>query len=300
MQAAVSALALVGCVQDGGRLGRPDAASSAAGRVAVRLSLPRGGDPQVTASAVFVRFAGIDADAAARLAGAEVPVELAPGRCARVSTDVLIEDALDAATPDAKVVMLDAGDLAVRAAGRLDRLTPRWMPELLPFVSGVTYADEGGAVPGMPGWGDGDEVTVSGFGGAGVGPFDASLAVPPLPRVAVVGGVTPGDDPVVVDRDGDLEIRWSEAGPSGDEVSVELDWGLAGQRVRCRPVAAGRVSVPHALLVGIEPAGGEPIVLSVERTRRGALGVDGVDAAELTVSARDVVPLRWRDGDGTR
>jgi hypothetical protein len=293
----VAAGLLGACVSDGLRHAPPDAGTASFARVEVRLALPRGGEPGVESRAAFVRFAGVDAEAALTLAGAGGgELDLAPGRCARVSSDARLDGALSATAPDATVWTLDAGDLAVQAAGRLDRLTAGHAPELLPFVTGPVYAAQGGAAPE---WGTG-EVRVTGFGGDGVAPFDASGAIPPLPRVLEVNGVPVGDAPATIEPGTHLLVRWAGAGAAaaGDEVSVVLEWGVDGEEIRCRPGDGSAVVVPRALLATLDT--GAPVTLAVERTRRGGFTAGGVDVGELWVSARDVVELRWREPDAVR
>jgi hypothetical protein len=276
--------------------GPPDAGQSRYARVRVDVSLPREGEPTVATEARFLRVTDLDAEAAQVLAGAsELPPELLPlGRCVRVSADRLVDDALASASPDAQVTMLDAGDLVVQAAGRPDRLSPRFVPEIVPLVSGVWYesegpADEANAPPVY--LGEDAYVQVTGFGGHDIGRFDSSVRLPPPPVVSKIGGVDPAEAPIVIDRNADLEVLWQSAPRGDDAFVVSLNWGH-GELLRCRSEGT-RVVVKQAELAdalrGVDAAN---LSVSVERVRRVSWSAAGLDAADLVVSVRDVVPAR--------
>jgi hypothetical protein len=286
----------VSCVGDVAPIaGPPDAGQSRYARVRVDVALPREGDATVTTEARFLRVTDLDAEAAQVLAGAtEVPPELLPlGRCVRVSADRLVDDALASASPDAQVTMLDAGDLVVQAAGRPDRLSPRYIPEIVPLVSGVWYESEATDTTNAPPVYVGDDayVQVTGFGGHDIGRFDSSVRLPPAPTVSRIGGVDPSEAPIVIDRNADLDVAW-QAAPRGDDAFVvSLDWGH-GQLLRCRSEGTHLVVKQAELadaLRGVEAAN---LTISVERIRRVPWAAPGLDAADLVVSVHDVVPAR--------
>jgi hypothetical protein len=287
----------VSCVGDVAPVaGPPDAGQSRYARVRVDVSLPREGEPTVTTEARFLRVTDLDPEAAQVLAGAsEVLPELLPlGRCVRVSADRLVDDALASASPDAQVTLLDAGDLVVQAAGRPDRLTPRFLPEIVPLVSGVWYeaeASDPASAPPISVAGDDAYVQVTGFGGHDIGRFDSSVRLPPAPVVSRIGGVDPAEAPIVIDRGADLDVAW-QASPRGDDAFVvSLDWGH-GELLRCRSESTHLVVKQAELadaLRGVEAAN---LSISVERVRRVPWTAAGLDAADLIVSVRDVVPAR--------
>jgi hypothetical protein len=284
------------CAGDGAPpAGPPDAGQSRFARLRVDVSLPREGEPVVTTEARFLRVTDMDVETAQVLAGAtELPADWLPmGRCVRSSADALVDDALASASPDAQVTMLDAGDLVVQAAGRPDRLTPRVMPEIVPFVTGLWYESEEGAAVSTPLYLDDDaDVQISGFGGHDIGRFDTSVRLPPAPVITRVGSVDVVDAPVVIDRNADLEVSWASAARGDDATVVSLTWGR-GELLRCRAQGT-RFVVPRVQLAdalrGLDAS--VPLALSVERVRRVFWSAPGLDAADLIVSVRDVVPVR--------
>jgi hypothetical protein len=275
--------------------GPPDAGQSRFARVRVEVSLPRDGEPTVTTEARFLRVTDLDLEAAQVLAGAtSLPAELLPpGRCVRTSAERLVDDALASASPDAQVTLLDAGDLVVQAGGRPDRLTPRFVPEIVPFVTGVWYDSETDPTQAAPLYLDDDaSVQVTGFGGHDVGRFDTEVRLPHAPVVTRVGGVDPAEVPAVIDRGADLEIHWATAPRGDDTIVVSLGWSR-GELIRCRADEATRIVIKRELLAealrGVDAAN---LSIAVETSRRAPWSAAGLDAADLIVSVRDVVTAR--------
>lgn len=271
--------------------GPPDAGQSRYARVRVDVSLPREGDAAVTTEARFLRVSDLDLESAQILAGASaLPAELLPaGRCVRSSADRLVDDALASASPDAQVTMLDAGDLVVQAAGRPDRLSPRFVPEVVPLVTGVWYESEGIDAGGAPPVyvSDDSYVQVSGFGGHDIARFDSSVRLPSPPVIERIGGVDPAQAPIVIDRNAELEVAWQSAPRGEDLFVVSLSWG-GGEQLRCR-AERNRLMVKPAELAGVDAGS---VSISVERVRRVPFAAPGLDAGDLVVSVRDVVPAR--------
>ena len=225
--------------------------------------------------------------------GDKLPPELLPlGRCVRTSADRLVDDALANASPEAQVTMLDAGDLVVQAAGRPDRLSPRFVPEIVPFVSGVWYDSEGTSAPSTPLYfGDDSYVQVTGFGGHDIGRFDTAVRLPSPPVVQRIGGVDPAEAPIVIDRNADLEILWASAARADDAFVVSLSWGR-GEMLRCRASSTRLVVKQAELADALRGVDSGNVAISVERVRRVPWSAAGLDAADLVVSVRDVVPAR--------
>lgn len=277
---------LVGCSGDVGHFRPPpDAGGSSFARLRITLTVPRDGDPALATEARLLRFRDLDADSAQILAGATVPSleSLAVGRCVRVDGEDLLEDALATSSPDAQVAMLDAGELVIRAGARTVRMAPRYVPEVLPFVSGVVYESDAsgqGALP-PPEVRAGDEAFVSAYGGEDVGRFDAVAAIPGAPHIASIG--TAGGERR------DLELRWTIDSVDGDApadgVIVSVAW--AGGELRCR-AAGGSFTVPAELL----PPAGTDAQIAVERIARTPFTAAGLDAADIEVGVRDVVAAR--------
>lgn len=265
----------------------PDAGSNSFARLRVVVTIPRDGDATLYTEARLLRFRELDAETAQVLAGAVTPPleAIVPGRCVRVDQEALLDDALASASPDAWVRMLDAGDLVVSAAGRAVRMFPSWVPEVVPFVSGVEYEADALAAALPPELRPGEEAIASAYGGPDVGRFDAQVEIPAAPRLVSWGAL---------DGTAELLVELAADGDPGD-VAVVLGWGgaaIAGGEVRCRASTRGRVVIPAAAVAGaLEAAGREGLRLSVERVSRAPFSAAGLDGGEIEVTVREVVPL---------
>jgi hypothetical protein len=237
----IGVLVLAGCLGDGSRaLEPPDAGLSRFGALSVAVTLD-GAGARVHSEARFLRLADMDPESAQVITGQGVWSEaLAPGRCARVTSERLVEAALETATADAHVLLLDAGDLIVNVAGQSQRLQARFIPEVLPFVSGVFYRDQGVELVGL----EGSEVQISGFGGPEVGRFDLNAALPAFPGLLAVSGQDPRAGEVLVDRAVDLDRARRRDGLRDPALErgrrAPLPRGLGRRPARPRPRAGPR------------------------------------------------------------
>lgn len=290
----VALLVGAGCADPGaGFPDVPDAGTNTFARLRLALTLPRDGHPLLATEARLLRYRDLDPESAQILAGAATPAHetIAPGHCVRLDGDALLHDALASASPEAAVRMLDAGELVVTAAGRTMRLTPRWVPEIVPFVSGVIYEVDGvGAVLPPPELRDGEEAVVSAYGGPDVGGFDASAAVPAAPRAIDVNGQDPADGSVTLDRGASLDVRF-RTDARAEEIALVISW--PDGELRCRAAEPGRVLVPSATLAaaldGVEL---ETVELAIERAARAPFWAAGLEAGEVEIVVRDVVSVR--------
>lgn len=125
--------------------GVPDAGGRTYARLIITLTAARDGNVTIGTSARLLRYRGVDVDSAQVLAGthaAERDLASATGRCAVIDDEALLDDALATSPPDAFVQMLDAGELLINVAGQVVKLAPRYVPDIVPFVSGVVYDAE--------------------------------------------------------------------------------------------------------------------------------------------------------------
>ena len=202
-----------------------------------------------------------------------------------VGTFRAVDEAQASAGPPSlvDVALLDAGSLTVRNAGATELvLAPQHYPELLPFVSGVVYGEEGlqthAPLPSA-------RIEVEAEGGEDVGPFVAAAIVPR------------GFPELVVAREaGELELSWAGL-QGGATVLVDLRWGGAhAGSVRCRTPDVGRFSVAKAsaaLAMQIDDAlaQGAQVAASVSRSERAALDAPGVGTGRLLVTLRDTATV---------
>lgn len=272
----------------------PDAGGRTAARLRLIASLPRTGEPTLAVQAYLLRYQDLDVESAQILAGVAVPSpeSIPEGRCVSVQPDELLDEALAVASPESAVQLLDAGELVVHAAGRTIRLLPRYLPEIMPFVSGVFYDVEaapavGELPPELLGGGD---VLVSAFGGEDVGRFDASATLPTAPRLVSVNRADP-DGIVPIDRESNLVVRWQAPAAADEATLVVIAWPQTGAgEVRCRaPAGATALSIGRAALATI-PEG--PAEVAIERTARVPLSAAGLRSGEIEVSVRDVAAAR--------
>jgi hypothetical protein len=280
------ALAAAGCsAPDEPEAGAVVRASSHA-HLRVTLELAPDRAPRVLGSARFLRYADIDPATADVLTGAGYPA-LAPGRCELSRSEERLDEALSALPERALLEHLDAGELSIAAGGALaESIGPCRVPPLHPYVTGVEY-DELVSV-GEPELGsDPGEVTVSGFGGQHVGPFEVAAALPAAP------------EGVWAALDADLHVYWlSDDAGAGELVTVTVRRGASEVVLRCGAADDGRLVIARRVLdqMGLAPgaAGAEGLIVSVERTRRVAFAAPGMEIGELELAARSVVTASAR------
>ncbi|MBI4509813.1 MAG: hypothetical protein HY698_09250 [Deltaproteobacteria bacterium] len=274
--------------------GRPDAFPEQAGRthgeIQVVLTVPRAGDASISTEARLFRFRDVDVEGAQVLAGATSPslLRLPPGACVRVDGEALLSDVLARASSDTTVEMLDAGELMVRAAGGTVRLLPRYVPEIVPLVSGVLYESEGADPLASPPDVGLAEVLVSSLGGPDIGRFDTLAEFPPVPRITSLNGVDPAVA-LTLDRRRDLRIGWVGGG-SGESPVIIFAWSHSGGgELRCRAGAIGHLVIRQAVLSRI-PSNGT-VQLFLEKSSVGSFAAPGLQVGEIQVSVRDAVYL---------
>jgi len=239
----------------------------------VRVEVTRGTGTEVSVGAHFLRHREIDGATAAMLAGDPAPPPLGCTAPVRPPSP----DELLAVLPEtARVEHLDAGEITVIFEGVAVSTTPTRLPALHPWVDGVEYDEQAVEVaePAARAGGGLAEVTVTGFGGQHVGPFETSLALPPGSPTITFDG-----------EDGDLVVRWP-AGADDVTVTVEGPTGPICRTIQTAPDAGGRSSlqIPGRLL----PAH-PPFAVVVERRHRAPLGAPGLTGGELEVVVRDMV-----------
>ncbi len=277
---------VTGCASSGsdGR-GVPDAGGHTYARLSVVVTVPRDGAGSVGATARLLRYRGVDVESAQVLAGTPVAARQGGGggSCALIDDEALLDDALATSPPDASVQMLDAGDLLVHVAGQTLKVSPRYVPEIVPFVSGVVYEAEAQSVDPLTEGSSREESFVAAFGGQQIGRFVAPAEVPAPPRIEHVSD----------DGAPEIEVAWSQEGaPAGGTVEIVVG-GELGPSLRCRYPDTGRATIPGDALGRVRDATrGGPLTLAVERTRRTPFSAPGLEGADIEVSLRDVVTLR--------
>lgn len=279
-------------------LAEVDAGAQTFGRVTVSLTVGPTTEPALKVEARLVRFRDLDPLRAEILAGARLPaLELEPlGRCAVLDPDAFLDEALAQAPADAAVQRLEAGDLVVSVAGRALRVEPRFEADVLPLVSGVTYASDGDVfLP--PEATAGGEAYVSASGGEDVGRCEAIVDVAPVPRLQTIGDA-PAAPGLVIDRARPLSVAWSTEGRSGaiDDpgVAVTLAWhGRDGTgSLRCRALDTGTFTIAADALAAIPEEVSGSLTLSVERVTRTPFSAPRLPAGEIEVRVAHGVPLQ--------
>jgi hypothetical protein len=290
-----SALVLVGCgVGSDSPQKVPDAGSKSFARLAVVLTAPRDGGVTVGAAGRLLRYRGVDLDSAQVLAGSRDRERAPLGRCAVLDDEAQLEDALATSPPDAAVQMLDAGDVLVRVAGQTVKMSPRYVPDIVPFVSGVVYDGEMSTDSELGSVGGREEAQteawIAGFGGQQVGRFVTAAEVPAMPRFLSIAGAAPAG--AAMDAGADVPVSWQADDSSRGSVTLTVS-RETGPGLRCRVADTGKFTIPAAALSRVlEGAREENLALSVERSRRSPFSAPGLDAAEVEVTVRDVVTLR--------
>jgi hypothetical protein len=297
-------LQLHGCSGGGERASSsPDARFRAYARLQVTTTVDPGGSDVLSSDAQLLRFRDLDFDRASVLAGAgRAPFAALPvGRCRVVEAEALLDGALRGISPDSQVLRLDAGELFIRTGRQSLRLSPTYVPDVLPLVSGTAYEVDGPS-EGLAGLHDGT-ARVSALGGEDVGRFDVEVSLPKVPRLVSLEGAEPHGASL---PRADVEVRWVSAAPSAEGVAVVLSFAAAGRvrtEIRCQAPDTGRFVLSGRVLAAVPRwvpsdvgAGreGVPVTLAVERSQRTPFVAAGLDAGEVVVTARDAVEV-WID-----
>ncbi len=249
-------------------------------------------DTQLEVSARFAFVRGLDEEfVRARIDVPVLPHEaLRPGECVPSASLVL-----EAAEPDdndaRELVLLDAGDLSVRV-GESDFDVPlALVPDLLPYMSGVEYLQEGDVMP-MRSAGVPDvEVVARGSMTEDMPPFRAQGRVP----AALELGASDAD--LDEQREGALVLRWT---PQGDDVItvrlMPLSAGeAAGEEITCVLADHGtaRIDLRQLSVLGLSRQV-EAVRVTASRTSVVTFDVGEFTGTELVIERRDrlVVPNR--------
>ncbi len=278
---------------------------------------------QLKAHAQFVHFTDMQREYVARLLGLPLDPsrDLPPEDACRIF-DVTLDlerDRLEQEEPG-HVALLEAGNLMVKTTGGEVTLKPRHFPGLLPFISGVVYAEaqattdrsaddrSAGQRPGS--------VAVTTTGGEAVGPFKVQSAGPEHPRLLRVAGQVPDGvsqhqgssikdsvsqpQGLSIEDNIPLALQWRASRDAGDVTYLELRY-TKGERelaLRCRPRDDGDFEIP-ADLVGqamgsgtTAGTGSNRLTLEIVRLRRTFFAATGLDRGELRVTVRERATLQ--------
>lgn len=197
------------------------------------------------------------------------------------------------------VDLRDAGRVTAHVgAGAPQALEAQFIPDVLPTVSGVTYA-------GAAGFGDAlltprTDARLSpmlrfvGSGSGEVGAFDVAVELPAPLRLYAVGGRSPRRGHVRVAATGDLAVRWDARGGAEEPLLVELTRRSFGavDTVRCVVVDDGSFVIPADLRTQL-PEHREPATdrLTVRRVAGAEFYARGIDEAWAFAIAEDFVLL---------
>lgn len=287
--AALVAVVGTACSAGGGPEAGVSLPTEVRGIVRVTIVVESGAELQHTfldGRAWLLRTRDMDTQTADILAGVGSNSGLEPGQCTLVDSEQELDGALATVPSRAQVVHLDGGEVLIHAGDTVvGTIAPRHLPALFPYVAGVQYEElwlSDGLEHGFIG---GDEVTVSGFGGNDVGPFQVTAQAPELPSE------------VAVSRGADLEVEWQPAraggerrGPepaarAGDRVEVIVGSERGGPELHCAVEDSGSFALRGDLLRGLD---GDEVV-AVERTRQVGFRAAGLQNGTLEVTVRHVV-----------
>jgi hypothetical protein len=204
-------------------------------------------------------------------------------------------DAFRGSSDGAWVDLRDAGRLTVRLEGMAPQsLEPQFIPDVVPLVSGVTYAGAVGFGRTLTTRRAAADVRFASSGSGEVGPFDVRVALPAPLRLYSVGGRYAQRGHVRVPTGGDLAVRWDARGSSDEPLLVELSRRSFGavDTIRCVVADDGAFVVPGALRARL-PAHREPATdrLTVRRMTGAEFYANGVDEGWAFAIAEDFVLL---------
>ena len=261
----------------------------------------RGANDLLVANAAFVRARGVERADVTRLLGIPDlpdPSDFDAGQCV-VSTSSLTAPT-DGAAPRRLVELLDAGDVELRLDKARVSLPSQYYPDIVSFVSGVSYEAALRNRPDLTCRGDCQgrdrrRVTVSGTGSLDVGSFWVTLDVPPPIRVVEVGGRAVRGGTVLTDLARDMTVTWESVGGPSDFLVVNVTrYGFdTVSSVRCLAPDTGSFTVPGDLLTRLPELPGETTDrLQVRRVTMQSFDATGLDEGVAVFVNQDSVLLR--------
>jgi hypothetical protein len=245
---------------------------------------------EVTARFAFVR--GLEEE----FVRARIGVPVLPHDALRASecvpSDALtLESGEPEETTDVRELQLvDAGDLSVRI-GETDFDVPlSLVPDLLPYMSGVEYLQEGESLPLLPGALPKVVVQAKGSMTEDLPPFTTEGIVP------AALGLSARESDLDEQREGALVLRWN--GSEGDTVTVRLlplvGGEPAGDEITCVLADRGsaRIDLSRLSVLGL-PAQAEGVRVTASRVAVTTFDVGDFAGSELVIERRDrlYVPL---------
>lgn len=241
-------------------------------------------------SARFVRVTDADRQTVRQLLGEDLPVataaleECSPvdGGAGRASQGLA-----------GSLELLDAGDLVLRLDGQTVRI-PDWsFPSVYGVVAGVLYGSDASlGVPYRPA----AEYRVSSSGASQLGPVELSIVAPEELSALTIGGSEVGVEPVRIDPQDFVEVRWEPAreGAGPSEVVAELSWTqfAAEHRIACRSRDDGSLELPASATARLADPGVTDARLTVHRVVRIRFSAEGLDDGDAYFVVTANVPLR--------
>jgi hypothetical protein len=206
-------------------------------------------EPQLQISGRFVEYRGVTESLVRARANLPVPVweQLVPGQCV-ASEQLLPTTDGPREGEDRELSMIDAGDLRVVLGNREFVVPLALVPDLLPWLSGVEYAQVDDRIPMLGVEPDGTSPVVVSIDGSSDGSLEAfsSSVVVPVPLVLETAKASSSR----------LTIDWLPPGDSGETMVLRLQAFVAtdgvsepsGEEVTCLVADTGRADLAIAPL----------------------------------------------------
>jgi hypothetical protein len=251
---------------------------------------------EVTARFAFVR--GLEEE----FVRARIDVPVLPHDALRASecvpTDSLV---LDSGEPEEtsdvrELVLVDAGDLTVRVGDTDFDVPLSLVPDLLPYMSGVEYLQEGDNVPLVAGATPRVLVQAKGSMTEDLPPFTTEGVVPPAL------GLVASEADLEEQREGALVLRWNaDDDANGPDITVRLlplvNGEPVGDEITCVLADHGsaRIDMTRLAVLGLPPQA-EALRVTASRVAVSTFDVGDFAGSELVIERRDrlYVPLAIR------
>ncbi len=237
-------------------------------------------------SARFVRVRDIGRRDVRSLWGEQLPQTAVPREeCEQTSNEALPQHNL---VLDGSLELLDAGELVLRSDDE-ELLVPNWsFPSVYGVVAGVLYGDEELEIGFQPG----REYQLTASGSDELGAFEVNLVAPAEFESLSVAGTEVGIEPVELEADQPVEVRW-EPGGASNEIVIEVSYSLFGgeQRIVCRSYDDGLEELPPAMMSTLWEPGVSDVRLTVFRIVHSTFEAEGLDDTEALFVVSVVVPV---------
>lgn len=255
---------------------------------------------ELTTTAQFVRYSAIEEKTIAKLLALPInPDRDLPTQGCKLydlSIDLdeqgLVQNSDSEKEESPTVDLLEAGDLVVKAGSVNVKLSPRHFPGLLPFISGVVYGEVQSDQSENT-----SQIDIQSAGGSSVGSFNTNLMSPTLPQLTKISSQSPSQS-IQISQNEAIELNWQSAEQTNADDIFYLQASFSAAKgeyaLRCAIKDNGSYTLNSDNINKLSDGQNGKLTIDLIRLRRQIFTAQGLDTAELQVSARERISVNLR------